>query len=166
VDAGPPRARVPPLIVGLGNDARGDDRCGLDVVRALRGRLPPEVRVAEARPDVTELLDLWSEVDRVIVIDAVRSGRAPGTIHRFDLAREELPSRLGSTSSHGLSLADAVELARSVGRLPPQLTVFGIEAGPVAMHHGLSPAVARAVAEVAERVISELRAPVVRPSPE
>jgi hydrogenase maturation protease len=135
-------------------------------VRALRGRLPREVRIAEAAQGATELLDLWAESDPVIVIDAVRSGHPPGTIHRFDVAREELPSRLGSTSSHGLTLADAIELARSLGHLPRHLTVFGIEAGPVGLHRGLSPPVARAVVEVTERVLLEIRPPSVPPAKE
>jgi hydrogenase maturation protease len=161
----PPRAGPPPLVIGLGNEHRGDDRSGLEVVRALRARLGEDARLIEGPEDVTELLALWTPVDRVIVIDAVRSGRAPGTVHRFELADGELPSRLGSTSTHGLTLADAVALARSLGRLPASLTVFGIEAGSVAMGHELSVPVARAVGEVTEAVASELRRPGADPGP-
>jgi hydrogenase maturation protease len=145
-----------PLIIGLGNPHRGDDRCGLDVVRALELRLGERARIVEGPEDVTELLALWSGAERVIVVDAVRSGRAAGTVHRFDLPPQELPSRLGSTSTHGLTLADAIELARSLDRLPPRMTVFGIEAGPVGLHSGLSDPVARAVAVVADRVVAEV----------
>ncbi|MGD0250498.1 MAG: hydrogenase maturation protease [Thermoplasmata archaeon] len=151
-----------PLVIGLGNEHRGDDRCGLEVVRALGLRLGGEVRLVEGPEDVTELLALWADADRVIVIDAVRSGGTPGTIHRFELPGTELPSRLGATSTHGLTLADAVALARSLGRFPSHVTVFGIEAGPVEMSDGLSAPVVRAVGEVAEKVVAELRGSVAR----
>jgi hydrogenase maturation protease len=164
--ASPPRGDPRPLVIGLGNEHRGDDRCGLEVVRVLEGRLGEGARLVEGPEDVTELLGLWSDADRVIVIDAVRSGRAPGTVHRFDLSERDLPSRLGSTSTHGLTLADAVALARSIGRLPARMTVYGIEAGPVAMQDGLSDPVVRAVAEVADRVASEVQRAARRTGPE
>jgi hydrogenase maturation protease len=155
-------SRAAPLVIGLGNEHRGDDRAGLDVVRALRTRLGPSARLIEAPDDVTELLTLWADADRVVVIDAVRSGRAPGTVQRFDLPEQALPSRLGSTSTHGLTLADAVALGRSLDRFPSHLTVLGIEAGPVAMQDGLSAAVVRAVREVTELVVAELAGPTAR----
>jgi hydrogenase maturation protease len=150
-------------VIGLGNEHRGDDRAGLDVVRAVRARLGPSARTVEGPDDVTDLLALWADADRVVVIDAVRSGRAPGAVHRYVLPEETLPSRLGSTSTHGLTLADAVALGRSLGRFPHRLVVFGIEAGPVGMQDGLSDPVARAVAEVTELVLSEVHGPSSRP---
>ncbi len=152
-----PRSESTPLVIGLGNEHRGDDRLGLDVVRALRGRLAGSARLVEGPGDLTDLLALWSDEDRVIVVDAVRSGRPPGTVYRVEVADGALPSRLRTTSTHGFSLADAVALGRSLGRFPRSLTIFGIEAGTVTMTAGLSDPVARAVPEVAEAVASELR---------
>jgi hydrogenase maturation protease len=74
-----------------------------------------------------ELLDLLGGAGAVIVLDAVRSGAAPGTVH--DLALEELPGVAPAWSSHGLGVADALALARALGQRP-RGRFIGIEAGP------------------------------------
>lgn len=144
-----------PLVIGVGTEHRGDDRCGLDVARALREPLGRRARVAECAGDITDLLDLWDGVGEVIVVDAVRSGRAPGTVVRWEVPGSE-PPRPGVTSTHGLSLAEAIGLGRSLGRLPGRLVVYGIEADNVAMGDGLSPSVAQAVRAVIAQVAEEL----------
>ena len=59
---------------------------------------------------------------------AVVSGAPPGTVHRFDAVSERAAcARPPCRSTHALGLADAVELARALGRLPRRLVVFGIE---------------------------------------
>ena len=144
------------LIIGLGSEHRRDDRCGLDVVRGLRGRVDRSVRLLEGPADATALLDSWEHVDRVIVVDAVRSGGPPGTVFRIEVDGE-LPSPLGAISTHGLSLADAVELGRSLGRMPRRLTIYGIEVGDLALGEELSPAVRAAVGHVRGQLEDELR---------
>ncbi len=159
----PGAARRTPLVIGLGNENRGDDGCGLAVVRALRERLGEDERLVEGPEDVTELLALWAGSERVIVVDAVRSGHAPGTVHRLDLAHQELPGPWRATSTHGLTFADALALARTLGRIPASLTFYGIEAGSVGMQRGLSGPVAGAVTAVTEAVLAEIgRAPAAR----
>jgi hydrogenase maturation protease len=157
----PPTSRGRPretLVIGVGNDHRGDDRCGLEVVRALRGRVASTVRLEEAPDDATSLLDLWTHVDEVVVVDAVRSGSSVGTVHRLEIGDGSLPSRFATTSTHSLGLADAIELGRALGRLPRRLTVFGIEAGEIGMETRLSPPVERAVATVTRTLLAELSA--------
>lgn len=144
------------LVVGLGTDHRGDDGAGLEVVRALRERVGPGVELLEGPADATALLDRWSDRDRVIVVDAVVSGRPPGTLHRFDDLRTDLPAAFDATSTHGLGLAHAVALGRSLGRYPRRLSVWGIEAGNVRMGDGLTEAVGHAVREVTDRLTDEL----------
>ena len=59
-------------------------------------------------------------------------------------------------STHAFGLAEAVELARALGRLPPRLIVYGIEGKSFEAGVGLSPEVGAAVQEVVERVLGEL----------
>jgi hydrogenase maturation protease len=122
--------QAPTLVVGVGTD-RGDDAAGLLVARRLRETAPPrgtgQPRVVELAGDLTRLLDLWQPADRVTVVDATTSGAAPGTVHVLDAGARPLPASLGTASTHALTLADAVELARSLGRLPARLVVYGIE---------------------------------------
>jgi hydrogenase maturation protease len=144
-----------PLVIGVGNDRRGDDRSGLDVVRALALRLAGRVLVVECTRDITDLLELWSGRENVFVVDGMRSGRPPGTVVRFEVGPEGLPA-LGPTSTHGLSLSEAVGLGRTLGRFPRRLVVYGIEVGDVDLHEGLTGPVARGVAEAAAWISDEL----------
>ncbi len=48
-------------------------------------------------------------------------------MRRLDATGQELPPELFRTSTHHLGLAEAVELARALGRLPQRLVVYGVE---------------------------------------
>ncbi len=151
-----PTGRPARVVIGVGNPHRRDDRCGLDVLRTLAGRVPPDVALFEAPADATALLDLWADRELAIVVDAVRSDRPAGTLHRWALGEGALPTELGGTSTHGLGIAEAVGLGRSLDRLPRRLTVLGIEAADLGVGEGLTPSVARAVVGAAHAVLREL----------
>ncbi len=115
-------------MIGVGNRDRGDDAAGLLAAAFLRRRLPPGVAVSAGRPDPVSLFELWEGAERVWLIDAVMSGAPEGTVHRVDVAAQPLLPHPRSRSTHSLGLADGVELARTLGRLPQALIVFGVEA--------------------------------------
>jgi hydrogenase maturation protease len=146
-----------PLVVGIGNGARGDDRAGIAVARLLR-RCRPQDRavVAESDGDVGAILDAFQGRERVILVDACHSGMAPGTVRRFQAHRHPLPASLEATSTHGLGLAAAIDLARTLGRLPADVTVYAIEGRTFAFGDRLSPEVRDAVFGVAGRIAREL----------
>jgi len=155
----PPAAPLPrtlPLVIGVGNEHRSDDRSGLEVARALRAPLLGKARVEECASEGIALLDVWREAERVLVVDAVRSGAPPGTVHRLDASAGSLPGFRSATSTHGLSLAEAVALANGLGCLPHHLVVYGIEVANVEMGDGLTPAVARGIREATVRILAEI----------
>ncbi len=140
-----------PLVIGVGNPDRGDDGAGPAVV----ARLELEgVELRRARGEATELLQLFAGRDLVYVVDAVVSGQPPGTLHRLDGA--ELPPFMRATSSHGLGLAEAVELSRVLGSLPRQLVVLGIEAGSLELGSPMSAPVEQAVETLVRALEKEL----------
>jgi hydrogenase maturation protease len=138
------------LVIGLGNSFRGDDGAGPAVARALLDEVPARVRAYEGEP--VGLIEEWTGADAVFVVDAVSSGAVPGTIHRLDPLAEPIPTALSQGSTHAFGLAETIELARALDRLPRRLTVYGIEGERFTAGEVLSPAVARAV----EVVRSEL----------
>ena len=141
------------IVIGLGNAFRGDDAAGLAVARALGE--DPRVLVHEGEP--IDLLDRWEGAHEVIVVDAARSGSAPGTVHRLDGLRE--PVAAGG-STHAFGLAETLALAHALGRAPAHVKVIGIEGERFGAGDGLSPAVAAAV----EAVASELRTRLGKPA--
>jgi hydrogenase maturation protease len=80
----------------------------------------------------------------------------PGQVHRFDLTESPLPIGFAPSSSHALGVAETVELARSLGRLPQCLLAYLVEGEQFETGVPLSPVIAAAVADVAERVLAEL----------
>jgi len=147
--------RSPTLVIGLGNEYRRDDAVGLVVARRLREAAPESVLVLEETGEGASLLESWQDADTVILIDAVQSGAAPGTVHRLDARAQPIAKKFFRFSTHAFGLAEAVELARALGRLPPRLIVYGVEGKSFEAGLGLSPEVEAAALVVAERVLGE-----------
>lgn len=146
------------VVVAVGNSFRGDDGAASAVLASLAAAvLPGEVRLVDAGADPLAVVDALAGARHAILVDAVRSGAAPGTIRRLPGVREVRRNR--GTSSHGFGLADAVTLAQTLGRLPARLEVYGIEGAAWEPGVGLSPEVAAAVAEVAAEIRVRLAGP-------
>ena len=80
-------------------------------------------------------------------------------MHRFD-AREPLPPGWGrGVSTHALGVGEAVELVRSLGRMPERLVIYGIEGARFGHGEPMSAEVERAVEEVVARILAELGTP-------
>ncbi|MGM0577657.1 MAG: hydrogenase maturation protease [Myxococcota bacterium] len=142
------------IVVGLGHRHRGDDGVGPAVVDALEGCVGPDVLLVRHAGDPTSLPELWAGRD-VVVVDAVVSGAPPGTVRRLDLLRERVPPGARGTSTHGLGLADAVELSRTLDLLPRSLVLYGVEGADFGRGAAMTPAVAAAVPEVVARVLGD-----------
>jgi hydrogenase maturation protease len=146
------------LVIGVGNALRGDDGAGLAAAEVLRARVANDVTVESWDGPPMELLDRWTVAERVIVIDAVTSGAPVGTIHRFDASAAPLLDHVSAQTTHGVGLAQAIELGRAFGRLPRSLVVYGIEGREFEIGREPSERVRRAVSAVVERVIEEVAA--------
>jgi hydrogenase maturation protease len=142
-------------IIGLGNEFRGDDAVGLLAARRLQGIVSDRAEVVEAGSAGVELLELMKGASVVLLIDAARSGQAPGTIHRLDASAGPIAPALFPRSTHAVGVAEALELARTLGVLPAKVMVYGIEAGDTEVGHSLSPQVSHALNEVIELVRRE-----------
>jgi len=144
------------VIVGVGNEYRRDDGAGLAVAARLQGRVPGCVDIIACEQEPSRLLDAWDGADTALVVDAVESGAAPGTLSRFDASELPIPARLFRTSTHAFGVGDAIELARVLGRLPARIVVFGVEGAEFAAGEGLSAAVAAAIEPAVTAVLEDL----------
>lgn len=145
------------LIIGCGNRDRGDDAAGLLVAERLRDLTAEAVNVTIelCSGEATELVELWSTDDEVIVVDAV-SGDAPaGTIHRW---QSDIPAttRSASASTHGFGLREAIPLAQIMGRLPKFLRIYGIEGRQFELGPSISPEVQTATEQAAQEIRAEI----------
>lgn len=144
------------LIIGIGNEERGDDAAGLTAARLIL-RQSPLLSVVEASGEGTALIELWRcfAGQTVYLIDTMVSGRVPGSVGRFDAHRESLPLTEHGNSSHLFGVEQAIELARVLDALPPALIIYGIEGRCFDVGVGLSPEVEAGVRKAAESVITE-----------
>jgi hydrogenase maturation protease len=144
------------LVVGLGHPDRGDDAVGTAVANRALALLPPDVGVVQ-HEDPAGLIDIWSGSDLVVISDAVRSGQPPGTVSVLNAGTAPLRIGTGAGGTHEFGLAEAVELARALDRLPPQLVIIGVEAERFELGTPLSPQVAAAVEPAAHAVAEVIR---------
>lgn len=141
------------LVIGIGTPDHGDDAAGLLVAQRIRAATSPRhVAVRELVGDELALLDMWSGAREVHIVDAVRSGGPPGAVYRFDAAGR-LATRFLNRGTHSFSLADVIELARAMDRLPGRLHGYGIEGA----HWGLGSPMSPEVTEAVESVTGLLR---------
>ena len=140
------------LCIGVGNPYRHDDGAGPAVVAALAEEPGAALRGVTASGEGAGLIELMRGEDEVLLFDAVSSAEVPGTVHRFDAAREPIPRGLFAYSSHAFSVAEAIELARVLGELPPRLVLYGIVGADFSAGEGLTTLVASAVEAVAREV--------------
>lgn len=145
------------LVIGLGNQYRRDDAVGLIVARCLKEQAPEHVRVLEESGESTALMESWKGADTVILIDALDSGAKPGSLHRLDAHAQPIPTKFFHCSTHSFGAAEAIELARALGQLPPRLIVYGVEGKTFQAGLGLSPEVEKAAQKAVERVLADLR---------
>lgn len=143
-------------VIGVGNAWRGDDAVGLLAARRLRECLKPPVQVLEAEGDGLALLDLMDGVDRVILIDAVKAGERPGTSMRLDVSTESRWGKYIPCSTHAVGIAEAIDLARALERLPKQVVLYGIEIESVESGAALSDAVRGGLNIVVDQVIKDV----------
>ncbi len=116
------------LVLGMGNPILSDDGVGLEVARRLQeGPLPDGVEVRQSEVAGLRLLELLKGYDKVVIVDALRSGREPGEIVRYDAGEFKGGHRYGS--AHSIGLHTALELGRTLGMpMPDDVTVFAVEA--------------------------------------
>lgn len=149
------------LVIGVGNELLGDEGLGVHVARALAAPpagWPPEVKVLEAGTALLDFLPEMASYSWVILVDAVKTGRAPGTILRAELSRD-----LGGPLvwSHPLSLhewgcMETLQAGRALGLLPARLTLLGAEPERIAPCLELSPKVAEAAQHIVAWLLEEL----------
>lgn len=144
------------VLIAVGTPMRRDDGVGPAVAEAVRDRLPAGVRVVTLDGEPTRIVETWAGADLAVVVDAVRTGAPPGTLHRWDgasLGALAPPTHPGS--SHGLGLREALALGRALDRLPDRLVVLAVEGADFGPGDRPSGAVVAAIPAAAAAVAAE-----------
>lgn len=141
------------LVIGLGNPLRGDDGVGIWVAEHIAAaNWPGVMAVALESSDPTTFFSLWHGFSLVYLVDAVIAPYPVGTILRMNLARRPRTTRVPTASTHTIGLWEILELARTLGELPPRLTLYGIVSDSFQFGKGLSPEVELAAQKLVTRL--------------
>jgi hydrogenase maturation protease len=143
-------------IIGIGQALRGDDAAGPEAVRLWQKTFPDTassdcLRIQHADVPGLELIDLLSNADAVLLVDAVQSGAAPGTLHL--VTPEQVTPNTANGTSYSWGVAETLALARELQyRLPQQIMILGIEAESFQMGTPLSKPVTVSLVKAAEMI--------------
>jgi hydrogenase maturation protease len=158
----PTAARPHTLVIGLGNPLLGDDGVGWHVAEQVRRAIGddlPDVEIECLAVGGLSLMERMVGYEWAIVIDALESGKAQGTVQVLPLAALPEPEAGHLYSAHDTSFRNALRVGSALGApLPSRVTVVGIEACcGFDFTETLSPAVSAAIPEAVQAVIALLR---------
>jgi hydrogenase maturation protease len=144
------------LVLGLGNILLSDEGAGVQAVQELQRRYDCSdiVEFIDGGTTGLDLLPYFEGRSHVFIIDAVKTGSAPGTIIRIDDPPAYFRSK---TSPHQIGLADVLGIAAMTGDLPQNITLFGIEPKQLTTGLDLSDEVASNLGRLADMVAAELK---------
>ncbi|MCG6987058.1 MAG: HyaD/HybD family hydrogenase maturation endopeptidase [Gemmatimonadetes bacterium] len=147
------------VVIGAGSPLMGDDGVGVAAVELLRRAVGTVdgVSMVDGGTWGMQLLPDIEDAERLLVLDAIRDGREPGTVVRLE--KDDLPRLLHQKMSpHQIDLQEVFALAELRGRFPSVAVALGVEPEVVELRDGLSPAVARALPELLDAALLQLRA--------
>ena len=140
------------LVLCLGNALRRDDAVALHTADLLESEPLPGAVVRRTAVSGLYLLDEMEGFERVVVVDAVRTGRhPPGAVLSFRL--EDLRAPEGP-SPHSIGLPSALARARAAGApVPSRIRVVAVEVVDMyTVGEGLTAEVERALPAAAAAV--------------
>jgi hydrogenase maturation protease len=143
------------LLFGIGNEYREDDGLGLYIARHARVRRLRNLTIIENSGDGMAMMEAWKDAGTVVLVDAVRSGRPPGTIFHFDFLQHPVPADMFRLSSHDISIPECVELSIKLQLLPEKLLFYGVEGAFFGQGKQLSPAVTAAAAVLVDQIVKD-----------
>ena len=144
-------------VVGVGNRLLRDDGVGPRVIDVLERSLdaPSEtVRLYDAGTTGFFALEALSGCDRAIVVDAIRTGKEPGTIREYRFKDGGFDDEVPQVTMHDVSFTEALTFARDVYELPDDVRIIGVEPGSLNTGLELTDPVREAIPEILDRIAS------------
>lgn len=147
------------VVLGIGNIILSDEGAGVRAAEMLTANyeLPRDVEVIDGGTSGMELLGPLSGTDLLVILDAVKANRSPGTVVR--LAGGEVPvffrARL---SPHQISVCDVLAGLEFSGDPPGDMVLIGVEPLTLELGLELTPVVAARVPDMVRMAVAELAA--------
>lgn len=145
------------MILGVGNILLSDEGFGIHVIKRLEEccAFPQNVSIVDGGVLGIHLLGVISDADHLIVVDAIRSGKAPGSLCRLE--GEAIPKRIRLKNSlHQVDLLEALAMCQVLDRVP-ETVILGVEPMDIeTLSIDLTPQTMEKIDAVIEMVLAEL----------
>ncbi len=143
-------------MLGIGNPLCRDDGLGIRIIAEMQAShkyTGIELIDGGTAPDLLTLLD--ENIEKLIIVDALRGGGSPGSIYRLEIQESNIADD-APASLHGLGVLDSLKLMQKLGIKAPAIVIIGVE--PADTSHGLklTPEIEGAVPQVIKRIEEEL----------
>jgi len=142
-------------VVGVGNLLFKDEGIGVHIAHALQQiDVPHGTKIIDGgtSPDLPYYL---KDIDKLIIIDAVKAGGKPGTIYRFHPHDLNIESER-IISLHELGLAQSLKMMRLMGNEPKETVIIGIEPKEIDWGTELSAELQQKIPEIINVVLGEI----------
>lgn len=137
-------------VVGIGNSLLTDDGAGIHALaRFSDTKLDDDVACIDGGTVGLALLDRLSNLDGLVVLDAMKLGFRPGTVTVLEGEAMDAHLRSQHGSVHEVGLSDLMDAMRLRGDLPPNRALVGVEPGEMGWGTWPTPAVAASLPEIA-----------------
>ena len=115
------------VVIGIGNLLLMDEGIGVHTINELEKHdLPGSIEIYDGGTGGFKLIDLMHGAARVIFIDAVDTGKAPGSVTIFRAEEVHSIYNKKKYSLHDTDLMEIIKMAEMLGN-PPMIEIVGIQ---------------------------------------
>jgi hydrogenase maturation protease len=141
------------VIIGVGNLLLMDEGIGVHVINELeKQKLPQNAGVYDGGTGGFKLIDLMHGARMIIFIDAVETGKAPGTITTFNPENVRSIYREKKYSLHDTDLMEVIKMTELLDN-PPEIEIVGIQ--PKTINYGMT--LSKELADSMSNIVSTVR---------
>lgn len=155
------------IVLGLGNILYGDEGFGVRVAEQLFRRydMPDHVEIVDAGTVGHPLLSFVERAKRLLLLDAVDFGCAPGELVVRDSSG--IPAYLSAhkVSLHQNSFSEVLALATLTDCAPEEICLVGVQPVDLTFGHSLSEPIRAQLEPALERALAQLTAWGIEPVP-
>lgn len=138
-------------VLGIGNTLKGDDGIGVVLVNRISEEdFSGDVEFQEVGTSGLNILHYLKDLDKALIIDALRSDGEPGSSIFF--RPDEVEDSIKVRSTHDANLLEAIELSETLGERPEEITIMGIIPEDMSLRDELSPELKEKLPELEEKL--------------
>jgi hydrogenase maturation protease len=141
------------FVLGIGNVLLRDEGVGCHVVHALEGIPLPDVEIVDGGTCL-DVLQIFEDADKLVIVDAVKGGGTPGQIYRFHL-EDITPEQKPLLSLHDMCLVDSLKLMRLWHNID-KAVIIGVEPEEIGWGLELSSKLQERMPQIIDAILSEL----------